>query len=70
MVLRARQQRVAVIVYGYLKHYAALIGTPGNCEIGFSESQSKLLARIERLHDPLSWRLDVAAKRERIRLGR
>lgn len=69
-VLAERQQRIAISVYGYLKHFAALIGATQERTVPLREAESTLHALIERLHDPLSWKIDVAKKREQIRLGR
>jgi hypothetical protein len=37
--------------------------------VSLGHAATHLRELIDRLHDPLSWRIDVAAKREQTRLG-
>jgi len=70
-VLSERQQRLAISVYGYLKRLAALMSLQQDREIiSVEESLERLRTLVVRLHEPVSWRVDVAAKREQVRLGR
>jgi hypothetical protein len=69
--LREQAARIAVSVYGYVKRLAAIVSLQdGRDTVTLNEAEARLSALIERVHDPLSWRLDVAAKREQTRLGR
>lgn len=71
MLVQQRQYRVAVSVYGYLKHFAALMSLDqGDDVVALAEAQKALNSLLGTLHDPLSWRTDVAAKRDRIQIGR
>ena len=68
--LNEQLQRIAVSVYGYQKRVAAIIGLQERRNhVSFGDAADDLRRRIERLHDPMSWGVDVAAKREQSRLG-
>jgi len=67
----AQLARIAVSVYGYQKRVAAILSLKDGREgVTLGEASTRLRELIERLHDPLGWQLDVAAKREQTRLGR
>jgi hypothetical protein len=68
--LNAQLQRIAVSVYGYQKRVAAILSVQDRVEsVTLGHAATHLRDLIDRLHDPLSWRIDVAAKREQTRLG-
>ena len=69
--LNHRLQRIAVAVYGYHKRVAAILALlRGQPEVTLGDSQRRLGDLIERLHDPLSWRSDVKARRDEMATGR
>lgn len=68
--LNAQLLRIAVSVYGYQKRVAAILSVQDRVEtVTLGHAATHLRDLIERLHDPLSWQIDVAAKREQTRLG-
>jgi hypothetical protein len=70
-VLSAQLARIAVSVYGYQKRVAAIVSLrDGQDSVTLGHAATLLNELIHRLHDPLSWQIDVAAKREQTRLGR
>jgi hypothetical protein len=69
-VIAERKRRVAVSVYGYLKHLAALLCIEsGRDAIGLGATQATLGRLIDDLHKVAEWQVDVARKRDKIRLG-
>lgn len=69
-LLREREQRMAISVYGYLKRFAALHGIRINtAEVGFEESVDYLRRKLENVHDPLTWENDVTRRYDEMRLG-
>lgn len=69
-VISERKQRVAISVYGYLKHFAALLAIETNRdEIGLGVTQRSLNALIDDLYQAVEWHADVDRKRDKIRLG-
>lgn len=69
-LLREREARMAVSVYGYLKRFAALRGIRNRTpEVGFEESLDHLRRKLENVHDPLTWENDVARRYDEMRLG-
>ena len=69
--LNAQLHRIAISVYGYQKRVAAILSLQdGRDAVTLGDAAFRLRELIERLHDPLSWQIDVAAKREQTRLGR
>lgn len=70
-VFNAQLARIAISVYGYEKRVAAILSLrDGHDSVTLGHAVSRLNELIVRLHDPLSWQIDVAAKREQTRLGR
>jgi hypothetical protein len=70
-VLNAQLARIAVSVYGYQKRVAAIVSLRDRHDsVTLGHAATLLNELIHRLHDPLSWEMDVAAKREQTRLGR
>lgn len=68
--LNAQLQRIAVAVYGYQKRVAAILSVRDGVEaVPQGLAATELRALIERLHDPLSWQIDVATKRDQTRMG-
>ncbi|MFT3962011.1 hypothetical protein [Propionivibrio sp.] len=69
-LLREREARMAVSVYGYLKRFAALRGIRNNTpDVGFEESLDHLRRKLENVHDPLTWDNDVSRRYDEMRLG-
>lgn len=69
-LLDERMMRLTVSVYGYLKRIAAIEGLmKGRIEIGLEESVGLLRDRLDALHDPLSWEMDVDRRMTQMRLG-
>jgi len=69
--LNAQLLRIAISVYGYCKRVSAILCVQQHQETAtLGQAEAKLRELIDGIHDPLSWRIDVAAKREQILLGR
>lgn len=69
--LRERLQRIAVALYGYQKRAAAIYALlAGQAEVDLDTCQRGLDKLVWRLHDPLSWRIDVRARRDEMATGR
>jgi hypothetical protein len=69
-VLAERKRRVAISIYGYLKHLAALLSIEYKSdEVSLGAAQASLRGLINDLHKPLDWYTGVASKRDKIRLG-
>ena len=69
-VLNERKIRVAIAVYGYLKRLAAVHAT----QMGFEHMRldatiSELQRLLGKVHDPMTWNLDVAKRIKAIELG-
>ena len=68
--LRERLYRLAISMYGNLKHLAAHDGVErGASEVSRARAFKRLDAMIERLHDPVSWQIDVQKRIDQVRLG-
>lgn len=69
-LLDERLTRLAISVYGYLKRIAAIDGLQhGRAEVGLEESVRTLQTKLDALHDPLSWEMDVDRRMTQMRLG-
>lgn len=69
-LLDERLTRLAVSVYGYMKRIGAIEGLrKGRAEIGLEEAFRVLRWKIDTLHDPLSWEIDVDKRLTQMRLG-
>ena len=69
-LLKERETRLAIAVYGYLKRFAAIHGIKLNtAEVGFEESLKFLNRKLENVHDVLTWENDVARRYNEMRLG-
>ena len=69
-LLKERETRLAIAVYGYLKRFAAIRGIKLNtAEVGFEESLKFLNRKLENVHDALTWENDVARRYHEMRLG-
>ena len=69
-LLKERETRIAISVYGYLKRLAAIQGIQiSTADIGFEESLKHLTRKLENVHDPLTWEHDVARRYDEMRLG-
>lgn len=61
-------QRLALVVYGYHKRVAALVGLRDRRgEVRLGEAVGEIHARMTDLHEPVSWNADVEAKRRESR---
>lgn len=68
--LRERMTRMAISVHGYLKRAAAVQRiSHGEGYVSKEEALKFLSMFIERVHDPLTWHLDVEKRVEEMRLG-
>ncbi len=68
--LRERIVRLAIAMYGYLKQLAAIDRVRGKHDcMGLPPVLRHLESEIERLHDPLSWNIDVERRVKQIELG-
>lgn len=69
-LLDERMMHIAISLYGYMKRIAAIYSLQGNtAAITLHEARAHLAARLERLHDPLTWQTDVERRMREMRLG-
>jgi hypothetical protein len=69
-LLKERETRITISVYGYLKRLAAIQGIRLNtAEVGFEESLKHLVRKLENVHDALTWENDVKRRYNEMRLG-
>ena len=69
-VLNERLMRIAISVHGYHKRVAAIISIQnqtGGASLG--ESLERLNALIRKVHNPLSWQVDVKMRRDQMLVG-
>lgn len=70
LALDERLTRIAMSVYGYYKRVAAMYGLRHGREDVTRQQAAEYLERfLKRVHDPLSWRLDVDKRARQMRLG-
>lgn len=63
-VIREQLARLSIVLYGYTKRVAALVGLRNRvAKVSFGETQLELRHMLERIHEPITWDGDVAAKR-------
>jgi hypothetical protein len=68
--LQERVMRLAISMYGNLKRLAALDGVRrGTSQVTRAQALSCLESLLDRLHDPLTWQMDVQKRFDQIRLG-
>jgi hypothetical protein len=69
-VLEERMVRMAIAVHGYLKMVAAVhCVQTGKPTIDANEALRVINSRIQELHEPLAWNVDVERRIKEIRLG-
>ncbi len=62
--IREQLARLGVILYGYCKRIAALVGLRDRTEkVMLGEAMYELRLMLESRHEPMTWDVDVAAKR-------
>jgi hypothetical protein len=70
MALEERMTRMTISLYGYLKRMAAVsCAQTGAAMMPLDDVLHALGERVGRLHDPLSWTLDVKKRLKAIELG-
>lgn len=70
-VLEERMMRMAISINGYLKMVAAIHCVQKDKPIiNVNEALTVINERIQKLHEPLSWRADVEKRIKEIRLGK
>lgn len=70
LAMEERLTRIAMSVYGYYKRVAALYCLRQGKDAASREAAAEYLERyLKRVHDPLSWSLDVEKRRNQMRLG-
>lgn len=68
--LRERKLRLVIALYGYAKQIAAINRVQRNLDtISLKNVLQELAGMIERVHDPLSWLIDVDKRVKEIELG-
>jgi hypothetical protein len=68
--LEERMTYVAQSMYGYLKRVAAICALKHGQEFVSREKAGSFLeVYLKRLHDPMSWHIDVTKRRDQMRLG-
>jgi len=69
--LRGREQRIIISIYGYLKRLAAIRSLTSKKR---NQKLDKTLERmgnlVKRIHDPMSWELDVEKRTTEMELGK
>ena len=69
-VLNERIMQIAISIYGYLKRVGAISCIQNNLEqIGLDDAISHIDKIIKKIHEPLSWRMDVEKRRKEMLLG-
>jgi hypothetical protein len=69
-ILRERLMRIAISVYGYLKRIGAVTAIQqSRSSITDDEAIRQLVALLKKVHDPLTWRIDVSKRIKAIQLG-
>lgn len=69
-VLEERMMRMAIAMYGYLKRIAAIYCIQNSEEtISVDEALTHISRRINKLHEPLAWMMDVDRRIREIQLG-
>ncbi|MDE2294412.1 MAG: hypothetical protein KGL36_03025 [Gammaproteobacteria bacterium] len=64
VAIRERLARLSVMLYGYCKRIAALVGLRDRSDkVAFGQAMSELRLMLESAHDPFTWDTEVAAKR-------
>jgi hypothetical protein len=68
--LNERLFRIAISVYGYLKRIAAITGMQHAEDfVSLPAAEQRLRDLVQRVHDPVSWGIDVQTKREQVQFG-
>lgn len=68
--LREREMRIAISVYGYLKRVGAIRAHRlGQVDCSYGEAHTRLRELMDRVHSPVSWRLDVDSRLQKLRIG-
>lgn len=63
-MVRAQLRRLSVMLYGYCKRVAALVGMrDGRETVLFGEASREIRVMLEAAHEPVTWDAEVAAKR-------
>jgi len=71
LVLEERLTRMAISVYGYMKRVAAIkCVQQGKEQVRLTDAFETMKDRILRLHQLLSWEIDVKKRTKEIRLGK
>jgi hypothetical protein len=69
-VLEERMMRMAIAIHGYLKMVSAVHCVQTKKQlIDVNEALNVIGSRIQKLHDPLAWQIDVDRRIKEIRLG-
>jgi hypothetical protein len=68
--LREQNQRLIIMVYGYLKRHAALHAARHGGDIGnVRHAIAALAGDLVKIHDPLTWDMEVTRRLKEIQLG-
>ena len=68
--LNERLLRIAISMYGNLKRIAAITGMQHAEDfVSLPTAQERLEQLVYRVHEPVTWKLDVEAKREHMQAG-
>lgn len=69
-ILAERLMRVGIGVYGYLKRVAAIQCIRNEVpELSLKDTLTELECLVNKVHDPLTWEMDVQKRIDQIRLG-
>ncbi len=70
-ILGERELRIAMSIYGYLKRSAAILAIrDAEEDVSLDRAWQRQRELLRDIHEPLTWELDVAAKRQRMLLGK
>jgi len=70
-VLNERMMSIAISIYGYLKRVAAVSCIQKNIEhVSLDDSVVRIVEIIDRIYEPLAWRMDVEKRRKEMILGK
>jgi hypothetical protein len=69
-VMEERMIRMAISVYGYLKRAAAIECVQSNEEMmGVKDALDHIGKQIRKIHDPLTWKMDIEKRIKEMQLG-
>lgn len=69
-ITKERLLRIAISMYGYLKRIAAIESMKDeHIDVSHLEALKQLGRMVDKIHDPLTWKIDVKKRADMMRLG-